>query len=210
MPVAGEARIVFAGNLPGGEQWSISHAVGGTGISTQNDLNVLVSNAIIAYSATTSLKSILQAANPAGFSVASCTGYWYTSNGPALYQARQAIGDNGSAASQPLPNQAAVVVSLLTALSGRTHRGRMYIPQLSKNLTAGQLATADVDAICTAVKNYIAALNGSVGGYSVAVASTVSAALTHVTSVRVDSKVDTQRRRAKSTAVAYSKTLTGL
>lgn len=101
-------------------------------------------------------------------------------------------GANGS---DGLPPSVALVVSLRTALRGRSYRGRVYTgPHIeSDNSSLG----APVAALLTAESGqwaaHLTALAGT--GVSLVVASYLHATAQDVTSVSVDARWDTQRRR---------------
>lgn len=109
---------------------------------------------------------------------------------------------SGSLIQPALPNNIALCLTKLTARSGRSYRGRIYICGLVETQVTGNLVlNASADAIRTAVKN-IFVLGGAstIGGVVVSRenqgtprASGVATVITDV--VLRDYRVDTQRRR---------------
>jgi len=97
------------------------------------------------------------------------------------------------------PPQCALVVSLLTGFAGRKNRGRMYLPCLSDDVTAvGQLSTGRAQLVATTVANWLSLVRTrsvTTGGNSIPIVYSETAGNSAIASVRVDSLIDTQRRR---------------
>jgi hypothetical protein len=110
--------------------------------------------------------------------------------------AHNQAGTNGS---DPLPPQTALCVTLYTALRGRAHRGRFYLPALTEgsNGTGGTVAAgtiSDLSAQFTAA--FITNLVGT--GVSLVVASYLApGSAENVVSILINNTWDTQRRRAR-------------
>lgn len=123
------------------------------------------------------------------------------------------IGGTGVGA---MPNQIAVVGSLLSATPGPTGRGRVYLPASGITITpsTGAMANPTTATVNTAlaglVDKIVATANaaGASGSYHVVVASSggLSAAPANhiVTTVKVGSIPDTQRRRRNRMREIYS------
>lgn len=114
----------------------------------------------------------------------------------------------GAATSPNLPTQCAMVVSLRSGNSSRSGRGRIYLPiRNAAQLSNGQLANANCDALAAAVKVLIDAIVthpfGTGGSPIPAIATGGSKPPVPILSVQVDSKVDTQRRRTDKVAAVY-------
>jgi len=106
----------------------------------------------------------------------------------------------GGTATSIYPLQAAMVVSLTTGvLRGRAHQGRIYVPPINQPLTGAQLIdTTFLDAFMTTTKTMLDGLNAA-QAQKLAVMSKVGAGRSlPVTGFYVDSRIDTQRRRAGS------------
>ena len=101
----------------------------------------------------------------------------------------------GVDANDPLPASIALVVTVRTALRGRRNRGRIYTgPYCEDANLAGVPTTATVAAVQTQWSSLLTALAGS--GVSLGVASYVApGAFTDCTTLTVDPRWDTQRRR---------------
>jgi len=107
---------------------------------------------------------------------------------------------NGSIVSDPLPNNGALLVRKLTALGGRRHRGRMFVPGIASGVVSGNgnVATATVNVAQAAMNTMLTGLTG--------LASLTGAALLHnsapfnpteISSFVVVPKIATQRRRLR-------------
>lgn len=114
-------------------------------------------------------------------------------------------GTNGTTAFASLPSNVAAVISWRTGLAGRTRRGRTYyagIPITSR--TGDTMSEGLQTALVSAGEALIGACND--GDYPLVVASyqfnkapRTTALLTPVTTVIVDRRLDTQRRRIDPT-----------
>jgi len=96
-----------------------------------------------------------------------------------------------------LSTRESMVASLLTGAPGRSRRGRIYIPACGAALTNHQFSATDVDDVAEATATLLEAMQAGVTGWT---AGTVAVfgknGPNPITQVRVDSKVDTQRRRS--------------
>lgn len=116
--------------------------------------------------------------------------------GPAV-QATTAVGEFGLAASSPLPNESAMVVSLYTNAAGRRGRGRIFVP----GMNASDMDPNDgtfVAAFTTGMQATFASLFGglSAGGlYLLAVNSKAGLTFHNVQSVVARDIPHHQRRR---------------
>lgn len=111
----------------------------------------------------------------------------------------------GTVSSPQSPLQVALVASLLTGLSGATHKGRMYFPCNAPLLATRQLSQSDTEALATATAAWLRACNlVTIGGEAAHAIVAGSAAATAVTSARVDSRLDIQRRRTDKIGAAFT------
>lgn len=123
----------------------------------------------------------------------------------ALYTLPSAFAGSASPAS---PFQVAAVASLLTGRPGRSYRGRMYWPALGFTLstTTAKLSTTDQQELANNVADLLTK-TGAAAGVDFAmvpvVASQVKGVTTPISTVRVGSVLDTQRRRRNSEVEAY-------
>lgn len=136
--------------------------------------------------------------------------------GPATSQAVHSLsGWTGTSTGLGAPLQACLVGSLRTSLPGPSRRGRQYVPGHTLSV---QNSTALVDATTT---DRIAALCGQWGatvrdqarsalsddGIRWVVYSRKLRAATQIQTVRVDNRMDTQRRREASLAPDHTSTV---
>lgn len=119
----------------------------------------------------------------------------------------------GTGATRLLPNQCAMVVSLRSPFAGRNNRGRFYLPTTAGGLTqanTSQFASTQTSGQAAAVANFLSHMNGAsfanLDGESLrpCVSSRASSAL--ISSVVVDSVIDTQRRRRNKVTPAVTST----
>lgn len=117
-------------------------------------------------------------------------------------QVKVAVGTAGIVANNSVPNNVAGVISLRTAKRGRSYRGRIYVPGIPHD----QLATSTTLAgtITTNLLSHFGTLFTAFanGGFTPVVASrrhngvtTNPAHLESITTLVMDSFVDSQRRR---------------
>lgn len=212
--------IVFAGALPGGEQWSIgfrtvSASPPADSLQTLADWYAEVFR--IAWGSTGTNFALL---NSTQVTMTTCT---VRSIDTAGHTIAVAVGVpsgpvQGTNTAPFLPNQDALVVSLLTARAGRSFRGRVYLPCLNATL----LATGRVDPASTRnvalgfVQQLIEGLNGANGFplpgrpvpaafFRVAIQSTTSGQpAAPVINVKCGDVMDTQRRRRDKLVEAYN------
>jgi len=110
-----------------------------------------------------------------------------------------------------LPDFLAVVVTLQTDIPRRLARGRLYVPMLSAvACSQGQLTSTDTQTINNSTQTLINALNvdttleGAWTGFRCVIASAAGAGQnTHISRVRTNSLIDTQRRRQNTTPAAF-------
>ena len=118
------------------------------------------------------------------------------------------IGGEGSAS---LPNLTAMVQSLRTDVSGRSYRGRMYLPATGATLTSdGHFTNAQCTGMALATSKYLTALGtaltptGGGTGATPVVASFTKSICTEITQVLVDDIPDTQHRREDKLGAAFT------
>lgn len=199
-------RLVLRGKIVSVQTWSISiwaaaTPVSGTGY-TQGQLNTLAldMDALAVAAWGTYAASINPDTNFAETGV-----YFYpfgslVATQSAVSPARAASLGTGSG---NLPVQTSCVVSLRTGVSGRTGRGRNYLPFNGTALTTGhQFSTTPITNAAIAYQTWLQAINAyssvpsNVSSIVPCVASHVTGNLSPITQVTVDSDPDTQRRRS--------------
>jgi len=100
----------------------------------------------------------------------------------------------GSAATNQLPPQISVGVSLRTALATRAGRGRFYLPVMTvTQVLTGKLVAADQTKIATAAQKMLQSL--ATAGYVPIIYHRATRTFDPVVSVDVGDVFDTQRRR---------------
>lgn len=211
----GYSRSTFYGHLPSGEifNWSLWANQAPIGpAATQVQANNFAAEAKVVGTGVNNLAPWLMLGPDSGLDGVRVYSY-QEDNTKATNIADASIAKVGSSgATSLLPNQCAVVVTLKTALAGRRHQGRIYLPLVKYGLSSqGQLGTSDVQGFAGWFAEFITRLNSHIGAQKIGVLSRVGMNRTPpldptfqaITSVTVDSKVDVQRRRAnKATANA--------
>lgn len=144
------------------------------------------------------------------------TAYYYAdAAGPASAVTTRAVTHVGSATANLHPLQVALVNSVHTAASGASHRGRQFWPAQGLPVVVGTmlLASGTVDAAAQKVANAWTFVENSVRSTygdpaRLGVYSPTKHVFTPATSLSVDNKLDTQRRRERSLKAQYVKTTT--
>lgn len=205
---ASAAQIVTRGHLGGGETFAFGQWFQTIGGMTQAILDNLWSTYTTAM--TNTFKPVFQACIAPDCGVDQYVAYGYTGGTTAAYTTVGGPAYVGTNASKGLPLQTALVLTLQTGRPGRSYRGRLYLPYLSKTLASYQAQPADIDVIVNAYRDVLSAVKDATGtgGFNPATPAVMSrhvSALTPIIAVKADSKTDVQRRRAKSEAILYSK-----
>lgn len=206
---AGVIKFIFSGTLLGGEVFA--HGFQGSAVinETQADLTRICNQVRDLWQA-----NFLTAAIRNYFHTATVwtnlTAYYYSGGANTSLTAVAPIATGaGTLAGSPLPNQLAVVATLLTGVPGRSNRGRSYLPAPNAaQLANGQLPTATATALATQFGAFLTAVKAYNGSEVIpCVASPHTGLIRSLTSVRVDTKLDTQRRRANKTAITSASTV---
>lgn len=136
------------------------------------------------------------------------TTYCYPTGGPlATYIGSFAFTKAGTASAATLPLQTCAVLTLQTGLNGRRNRGRMYLPAsgIAVEATAFNFDATTVTTVTTAWQGFMNEWNANISFPSkIAVVSSAGSAAHEVTSIRMDTRPDVQRRRANSQTVSSS------
>lgn len=205
---AGAVRVVFHGTAPGGEIWETGFWMMNTGVVSQANADALAFTLVAEFNATDdsgAMRITMQQIGGATYSWTTIRVYAYPDGGTKAAFIGESVLATPVAGlhSTVLPNQCALVLTLLTGAAGRSQRGRMYLPCNALNLqTSGQAAPTDISPIAAAWAKAFTDINASTTGKIVVVSQKLVAAR-NVTSVRADTKIDIQRRRAnKQQAVA--------
>nr|CRY97302.1 hypothetical protein [uncultured prokaryote] len=198
---AGTIRYSINGTMPQGEIFSTSIC---TEVDTLNQDALDAGLGVLADWLTTTPYLQLKTYMPASVIVTELAAYGYDGGSSAAYQSNGPVNIPGTAGSAPLPNQCAVVTSLLTGRPGRSKRGRMYWPLLAAPTSGdGQVSQTGIDLISNSVADLAHAWDGSGTGLPQVgvVASLTHGYNTPITDVSVDSRFDIQRRRAASETI---------
>lgn len=126
-----------------------------------------------------------------------------SAGGPPAVVYSTGLPDTGTNGSQPIPNNCALVMSLVTGLRGRSYRGRIYVGGLTESQTNGNavdtgtrdLIVAKFDMLITFTAALEPDYNLVVLSYFADGSIRTTPVATLVTTVRADTRVDTQRRR---------------
>lgn len=206
-------RLIIKGTLPGGEVWSsgISFIEGGEAETLITDFPGLLQWAtdfgayITGLAATNELLQTMST----GVFITSIRAE-YLGPGPSLIQAAEfplAVAKQGGLALTK-PHSSALVFSLLTALPGRSRRGRMYWPALGCVIdgATGRVVTVTNVARVTRMKELIHAA-AAAPAEAVIGAAVWSEHLQDgelLTKISVGDVLDTQRRRRDALVEGYS------
>lgn len=199
---AGVGRIVISGHMRGGDAFSFGWWGEGANFATNAGCKTICEGV----HANLLHQPVADVLNPmcstaTGYDMISV--YGYPDGGPTSgAMAEESISDYGGSSNISNPNQLCVVASLLTGQPGRRHRGRMYLPADGQALFGGQMNQASCANIAEAIVGLIAPGAGS--GPGPIVLSQVAGTHLNVTSVRVDSRIDIQRRRAAQETINFS------
>lgn len=193
-------RVVLVGVLPQGEQFQTGFWFSPDALPvTQTQLQAFVDTVRDEFAASS---AGIRALSSLATLYDEFRAYYYPTGGNApasLIAVAQAdlpgTGSNG----ELLPLQISLVSTSLTGIAGRRYRGRQYWPMNSEALVDHQVSQAGIDAVCSDVSVWYAAVNDNtdIPG-AVVVVSAVGSSATAVTAVSVDSRPDVQRRRAES------------
>lgn len=214
-------HVQWGGTLPGGEIWSNSLRMGGSGVGenayvpTHADLETWVHGNMktvisawhsnVACKVSNSAKLTFLKAN-----VTDMAGH-YTD--PTTIEHVYSPVVSGGVSSNPHPTQVALVVALTTDVSrGWAHRGRFYMPMPCQlvDATNGLISAADAIQVATAAATFIHDLADEPGldlgvfDQRVLVMSQRGTGATHVvTGVDVGRVLDTQQRRRNALPETY-------
>lgn len=202
---AGVQKIVFFGDLAGGEIWESGFWLNG-GLPSSDSAAALqaelIYNVFLSESDPPVFPELASAFWNSSTNVKGARCYAYPDGGPNATYAGEYLAPSPTAGSktQYLPNQVAMVVTLRTAQSGRSYRGRMYLPCSAGALQTsgsgvGQLTQAPLQALCDDITAAFRDIASSSAGEPCVVSSARSAA-TPITTVTMDTRLDIQRRRA--------------
>lgn len=140
--------------------------------------------------------------------------YYPVLPGPASEVVEATVTPIAGPSNSPIPAECALVHTLQTTHTGRRYRGRIYVPFTSNvNMEVdGNVGDTETTHQCNATATWLTALNALTASHSsfggVVVISQVGGIATPISSVKVDSKIDSQRRRERSLVAAHVATHT--
>lgn len=204
-------RVSLVGHQGADEIFDTSFWVAGAGVPTSNaDANTYASQVSAQLGGPTLTELCTLLYTDSGYDEVRV--YSYPTGGPsASYIGTAAIGSGTGTGTSAMPLQQCMVATLRTGLAGRSHRGRMYLPASGRGLDTGHVFNSTVtSAVCTALADFLSAVNGLGSTNNVAVVSQTLTQATTVVEVTVDQRPDIQRRRAnrQSTGTMASEAVT--
>lgn len=213
--------LTFSGSLPGGEEWSMGLRTA-VGTVAEADLQEYADFARSAFENFWTFSGQVASQNPPAVTFAKVIARQLSAAGLTLYQAESIPTTPvvGVGANQTAPNQTSSVISLVTPLSGRRFRGRIYVPCLIPGVlpTNGRWGSSAVTNLSLAGAYLVRALSDPTTAdpvpspipatiFRIVVQSQIGAgAATPVTSVKVGDVLDTQRRRRDKLVENYTTT----
>lgn len=108
----------------------------------------------------------------------------------------------GSVATQQLPPQCAVVMSLRTGARGPGGRGRMYLPTTGITLSSGKLGSTNRNTLAATGKAYLEALHYE--GVTPSVVNQKAQTYSSITYISIGDEIDTQRKRRNAVPEQYT------
>lgn len=199
MPIPqGTVKMVVSGTLPGGEIFSHGYQLNGNSGWSQTQLDAVLGVAVGGLTnnfLTTSVKAFFSTQTV----WTKVRAYLIGAGGATILQSESAtLNLAGTAAASPTPNQCALVATLLTGFPGRSKRGRSYLPGPSAGiLAAGQISQANAQTIAAAFAAWMTFhRDHPTNPAAPVVASATLSATLPMVQVRVDTRLDVQRRRA--------------
>lgn len=212
-----ETHMLLAahGALPSGEVWSCGfRTVGAPGYTPTQD--GLEAAALSAANAWRVFQNTASNGWATGVTLDGVTARAINTAGVTTVLAeRSPTAAAGAGTTLILPNQCAVVATLITTKPGRTGKGRIYLPLLGGGVgSGGRMSSTFCTTIANGVKTIITSINTGLASAFPGAGATIVVGVQSqkivggggqpaVTGVRVGDIVDTQRRRRDSIAEAY-------
>lgn len=208
--MVGANRVVLEGGIGGGnDRWSTSCAFGGNGSTLVDDpADLQTWAAAISTGLATWTGTAIEGISGTNTTIDGVSVYYYPDvTGPAAATGQSVVAWAGTGTNiHPLPTS--MVFSLGTGLAGRSYRGRMYWPAIAASVSSGgYFSTTLVGDVADDVVDLLAGIAGVVPGpgpiFPVVVSKT-GGFVTGVTTVRVGTVPDTQRRRRDALTETYA------
>lgn len=210
-------RLVLGGTNAGGDSWSIGFSVVGISDASEDTLATWLSDLAtpISTAANSSGTSGFLAVTANDTKLSTLRAYCYPTGAPPAAVTAEFTYATPIAgfATGKAPYECAVVATLETGYSGRRSRGRVYVPGDGVSTGTHQINQAACDEVANGIAAVINAVNASTapsgtGNPFVVVSGAGGTGPQHlVTRVRVDSKVDVQRRRQNKVVATATSTV---
>lgn len=188
-------NIVFSGSMPGGERFAWGLWADCDIPLTQADANTTAAAVQAAFASNNTNLLSLASTNTA-YNLVTLT--WFNASGLAIKKATQTLGGVVGTGTVVHQTQSALVVTLITDIAAASYRGRIYLPADGAVLTLGQRTAAQTTATATSIAALLTAINTALpgAGAQLGVYSSKLVNVQPIIAVRVDSRMDVQRRRA--------------
>ncbi len=203
----------FTGKLPGSEIWSVGIRSGASSVTDPAALLEYATGAYNAFLGALWTTGTLKFYNISQVTFDQCTVRHINTAGITTNQADYAPGPVAAGGvSQTAPNQACTVLSLDTPRSGRSYRGRMYLPTLAPEWGSGTgkitgamaTALAAGGALLVTDLNALVSTSPATGPFPCSIQSRTSGQPpAPINAVRVGNVIDTQRRRRDKEVELY-------
>jgi hypothetical protein len=201
-------KISFGGTIGPSQDWSCGYSFLFDGTLIEVDMQAIAQAAAAAARTAWNAGSGggIQNINAADTGLYYARSYWYPAGTDKAQLVGEApvIGTNVGNGSNQMPTTVALVVSTKSGLPGRSRRGRMYLPATSVALTNHQLGQQQVGALAGSIATMFDTMNSTV--FAAGSLNCVIAAADipiPITSVAIDSRPDTQRRRGDKVLAAF-------
>lgn len=199
-------RIIMRGHLYGGDEWETGWWGSGAMFDTDSGCQE-VADGVKARLLTSAVEDVLRALWSASTGMDSIWVYGYPAGGPKSgAMATASITTYTGVGSNQLPNQMALVATTETGRPGRSYRGRMFWPATGVSLQNGQVLDGTCANLAQATATLLEPVSGDTGGP--VVLSSKLGTTRAISAIRVDSRMDIQRRRAQQESVLYSESVT--
>lgn len=202
-------RVVISGTLgEGSEIWSCGvNFAPDSGPTVQSPTDLGQWAAAIVAGPVTNLPAALGNGLSSSGEITEVSTYFYADIGTPAISVGTAGASKAGSGTGALPLSTACVATLLTALSGRRYRGRLYWPAIGWQVDPdgsfdGTIWTPFAEDVAEFLEGVATAAPGATDLRPVVV-SVAGGFVTPVTSIRADDLPDTQRRRDESLTPTY-------
>lgn len=204
---ANTIKVSVSGSMPNGARFSWGFQTQGTAGSLAVRCGAAIG--IVQGWLASSDSATIRALMPNGNKIDTISAYGY--DGSAHAAASDTAGANvpGTGTTITLPNQAALVVSIRTAGTGRSARGRAFLPCSSLALSVGQADASTIQTVADEFKTLLDLFPAGTGDgmpQTAVVASPTHNINRPVTYVVVDSRLDVIRHRAQRETILHMAT----